>query len=357
MTSQLVTNDVHVWRTVPLKLLPLNERCFTTSWAQDTYCYRFLFDATITSQSYKTDSEVEDWRLQSLQLLKEIKQIGIAHGRQEIVNLARGHYGMTMPHSCNSKPTNINDVISILENEEWYNDNKIFKQNIIYHLMYRLTRSGMNAWLLQQENKWMTERQIKYNEDEVGLRKTKLRGFVYSIMNSKFSNSTIKLFHTVMQRKYGEFITVRKPIDSLSSNFIYSERKFLGGSGYVVVCQNHKNYKDKQQGDTVDLMGRKWVTLCKDKHDMTVDDIHAMVNDWYHNVYDDEFNGQQDFDKQQFSQLNTTAISQHASLVRNQSRVVLPKWYSNLPQREGKIVLILFILIFYLFVLCLNIIY
>ena len=72
--------------------------------------------------------------------------------------------------------------------------------------------------------------------------KPKLRGFVYSIMNSKFSNSTIKLFPTVMQRKYGEFITIRKPIELSLSNFIYLERKFLGGSGYLVICQDHSNF-------------------------------------------------------------------------------------------------------------------
>ena len=49
-----------------------------------------------------------------VQLIKEIKQNGIAHWHQEIVNLAQGHYGMTMPHSCDSKPTNIDDVISII---------------------------------------------------------------------------------------------------------------------------------------------------------------------------------------------------------------------------------------------------
>ena len=56
--------------------------------------------------------------------MKKIKQIGIAHGCQEIVTLAQGHYRMTMPHSCDSKPTNIDDVISIIENEEWYTDNE-----------------------------------------------------------------------------------------------------------------------------------------------------------------------------------------------------------------------------------------
>ena len=117
----------------------------------------------------------------------------------------------------------------------------------------------MNAWLLQQEHKWMTERQIKYNEDDIGTQKTKLHCFVCSIMNSKFSNSTIKLFRTIIQRKYGEFITVRKHIDLLLSNFIYSERKFLGGSGYLVICQDHSNFKEELKAETVYLMEQKWI--------------------------------------------------------------------------------------------------
>ena len=94
--------------------------------------------------------------------------------------------------------------------------------------MYGLTRTGMNAWLLQQEHKWMTERQIKYSEDDVGIQKTKLRGFVYLIMNSKFSNSTIKLFCTVVQR--------------------------------------HSNFKEELKADTVDLMCCKWINLSRDNH-------------------------------------------------------------------------------------------
>ena len=336
MSSLLLANDNQGWRTVPLKLLPLNERYFTTSWAQDTYCYRYLFDTTVTSQSYKNDSEVEDWRIQALQLLKEIKQIGIAQGRQEIVNLARGHYGMTMPHSCNSKPTNIDDVISIIENEEWYNDNKIFKQNIIYHLMYGLTRSGMNAWLLQQERKWMTEHQIRYNEDDVGIRKTKLRGFVYSIMNSKFSNSTIKLFRTVMQRKYGEFITVRKPIDTLSSNYIYSERKFLGGSGYLVVCQDHSLFKRELKRDTVDSLGLKWIKLCRDDHKMQLHDIHELVDDLFNNNNEDVTFDVDELNQQTFNTFGNTNLLQENLLVRKQPRVTLPRWNTPLQVEKGK---------------------
>ena len=279
MTSKEYSNDNQVWRSVPLKLLPLNERYFTTEWAQKTYSYRFLFDISVTSQSYKCDSEVEDWRLQALQMMKEIKQIGIACGRQEIVNIARDHYGMTMAHACNSKPTNIDDVISIIGSDDWYNNNKIYKQNIIYHLMYGLTRSGMNAWLLKEERKWLQTHQIHYDDNEVGIKKTKLRGFVYSIMNSKFSNSTIKLFHTVMKRKFGEFITVQKPIHNVNSNLLYSECHFFGGIGYLVTCQNYSEHLKYTEGETIKDIGQRWIALCQEKHKMSVADIHSMVDD------------------------------------------------------------------------------
>ena len=71
--------------------------------------------------------------------MREIKHIRIAQGRSEIVKLARNHYEMTTPIQGNYKPTCIDDVMSIIEDEDWYNDTKDFKKNIIYHLMYGLT--------------------------------------------------------------------------------------------------------------------------------------------------------------------------------------------------------------------------
>ena len=150
--------------------------------------------------------------------------------------------------------------------------------------MYGLTRSGMNAWMLQQEHKWLQKHQIKYCQDKVGLRKTKLRGFVYSIMNSKFSNSTIKLFRTVMQRKFGEFITVRKPVENLSSNLKYTERNFLGGSGYIVSCKQEQEYLNNVESKTVESLGSKWIALCTEDQKMNVTEIHKMVDELYNNL-------------------------------------------------------------------------
>ena len=67
---------------------------------------------------------------------------------------------------------NIDNVMSIITDEDWYMTNKTLKQNIVYHLMYGLTRSGMNGWLLEQEKKWMQDHKLEYNKDTVGIHKT-----------------------------------------------------------------------------------------------------------------------------------------------------------------------------------------
>ena len=276
-------NECQIWRTIPLKFLPNTDIQYTTKWAQETYCYRYLFDDNTTSESYKSEEEVEDWRLQALQLMREIKHIGIAHGRNEIVKLARSHYGMVMPQSGNYKPTNIDDVMSIIGDEDWYNDNKEFKLNIIYHLMYGLTRSGMNGWLIDQERKWLQDHKLQYTQDHVGVRKTKLRGFVYSIMNCQFSNSTIKLFHNIMKRNYGEFITVRKPTKTLPSHITYINRTFLGGSGYIVKCEDIINHNVQLKGNKVEQMCNRWIKMCQ-REDLSLLDMHDMLDETYTSV-------------------------------------------------------------------------
>ena len=60
--AAITSDHEHVWRTIPLKFLPVNDLNYTTAWAEDTYCYRYLFDDQTTSESYKLDSEVEEWQ-------------------------------------------------------------------------------------------------------------------------------------------------------------------------------------------------------------------------------------------------------------------------------------------------------
>ena len=141
----------------------------------------------------------------------------------------------------------------------------------------------MNGWILEQEQKWLRDRGIQYNQDESGIRKSKLRGFVYSIMNSKFSNSTIKLFRNAMLRKYGEFITVRQQSNHSLPNFVYTPRTFIGGSGYVVTCTKTKEQMERIPNDTVETMGSKWLSMCL-ADEMSIYDIHNMVDELHNNI-------------------------------------------------------------------------
>ena len=173
--------------------------------------------------------------------------------------------------------------MSIITDEDWYMNNKALKQNIIVHLMYGLTRCGMNGWLLEQERKWMQDNRLQYCQDNVVICKTKLRGFVYSIMNCQFSNSTIKLFHNVMRRKFGEYITVRKPSKMLSSNISYTQRNFLGGNGYIVTFDDHDSLTCKSDFDKVETLGLKWIELCKSEN-VTLLEVHDMVDEMCHDM-------------------------------------------------------------------------
>ena len=103
-------------------------------------------------------------------------------------------------------------------------------------------------------------------------------------MNCQFSNSTIKLFHSMMQRKYGEYITVRNPSKNLSSNISYTKRNFLGGGGYIVMFKDEDNIKvDESDLEKVESVGLKWINLCKTQ-DLTFLEIHKLVD----GMYDDE---------------------------------------------------------------------
>ena len=338
-------NEEQVWRTIPLKLLPISEQQYTTKWAESTYSFRCLFDTSVTSHYSKNEEEVEEWRLKGLQLLKEIKQIGLTQGRLEVVNLARNHYGMRMPNAPSCKPTTIDDVMSIIGDKNWYEDKTPFKQNIIYHLVYGLTRCGMNEWLLSQEQEWLRDNKLQYSTDEVGIRKTKLRGFVYSIMNSQFSNSTSKLVRTVMKRKYSEFITVRKPMFSMNQNYVYTEQTFLGGNGYIVTCADTKTHHQNIQTDIVESVGVKWIRACQDEG-MLLPQIHELLDELYvppkQHLEDTKYIGKGNTINKLSSIIamnNTYSISN----TRKEPRMRLPTWNQTTEVNDQGMLLLIYI--------------
>ena len=76
---------------------------------------------------------------------------------------------------------------------------------------------------------------------------TETRGFVDKLMNSTFSNITIKLFKRVMLSNLGEYISVRDNkgiVNKIKSgeivNLRYQKRTFKNGKGIIITKLDHK---------------------------------------------------------------------------------------------------------------------
>ena len=81
------------------------------------------------------------------------------------------------------------------------------------------------------------------------------------MMNSTFSNTTIKMFKRAMISKLGEYISVRdkeqmiKEIDSGDrSDLFYEHKTFLNGKGIIIKKKKNRNISscghDKQEHNT-----------------------------------------------------------------------------------------------------------
>ena len=204
-------------RAVPLDLLPKNEKHLTEGWLHKTIKYKHLFDINVIDEDdvHGNDIDIEEWKKICLKLMKNIKQRGISAGRKHLVNLASYTFGLRLTDSDTNKlvrPTCISDVFSIVTNKDWYLKNKKRSRNIIYQLVYGITRSGLNNWVEEEEQRILNELRIQYKTDGKVVRKSILKGFVHKLLISVFSNTTIKYFQNGMERSFGEFISVRKKI-------------------------------------------------------------------------------------------------------------------------------------------------
>ena len=118
------------------------------------------------------------------------------------------------------------------------------------HLVYGLTRKTNNLWLIDAEREWVNSHQIEYSYPH-SARITETRGFVYKLMNSTFSNTTIKMFKRAMISKLGEYISILekeqliKKIDSgAQADLMYEQKTFLNGKGIIIKKKKEKkNFK------------------------------------------------------------------------------------------------------------------
>ena len=268
--------DSCIQRCVKSNLFPMTEKQLTLEWAKDTYSSFHLFDNRVVSSSYSSEDELHQWISKGKSILKDIKTQGSQAGRKEVLRIACEVYNMYLPQKSSSflsapqKPLNIQEVVAIISDPDWYFEDTSSKQNIVHHLVYGLTRKTNNLWLIDAERKWLNSHQIEYSYPQ-NTRITETRGFVYKLMNSTFSNTTIKMFKRAMVSKLGEYISIRDKdqmvvkIDSgVRSDLIYEHKTFLNGKGIIIKKKNKKsiNIDNDKKNENIKACIYNWIDGC-----------------------------------------------------------------------------------------------
>ena len=271
---------------VPLKLLHINETLYTDEWMKQTYKYHHFFDETLNeSRPQEGESNLQQWKTKAILMTHEIKQKGMIAGRCELCRVAKEEYGLTIPGriDTNRHCTDVEDILCVISNSDWYYDNVNQKRNIIYHFLYGLTRPGNNIWLINAERKWMDQKGIVYDYDNINTkRKTRIKGFVYSIMHSMFSNYIQKTFRKKMLSQFNEFITVREKVRnaSINSKYHYKKHQFGNNQGYIVsTVINDDTGLDRCITELL-TVGQNWVNECK-KYGLSLDEIKSNTEKFF----------------------------------------------------------------------------
>ena len=127
----------------------------------------------------------------------------------------------------------------------------------------------------------MVERNIMYDTSELDCsHKSNVKGFVYKIMKSTFSNMSQKTFCKKLLYCYQEFITIRKHKKFDESNkFLFHPYIFKNTyKGYIVT--------PRQATSSVKTLpeilraGNSWINDCKGLN-MNVTQIHSLVSQFY----------------------------------------------------------------------------
>ena len=280
-------------RMVPVDLFPANEKDLNMGWAKQTYNKGYLFSDSITGTVWQTEHDLLKWIDVAKMLVKDIKWNGVKAGRERILQLAINKYNLTLPNDSTNKtfeelsPVNINDDVEIISNPTWYNNQKKEKQAIIHEIVYGITRKVNNFWLIDTEKKWMQRFNIKYQYKQFQ-RITETRGFVYKLMNSIFSNTTIKMFKRAMLSKLGEFISVRdssklleKNQNMLQNNYEIRPCTFPTGKAYIVKNLNFEvNRRENNNRISINHV-QIWVKECA-KAGKSIDNVLETIRTMYY---------------------------------------------------------------------------
>ena len=222
-------------REVPIDLLPVDTKKIDALWAEKTFRYAHMFSSSFTSTAYTNDEDLQIWINTAIDLQNELKDIGVSQAHKKILQILND-YDVRIPGSSNQKPKNFDDVITIISDKQWYQTNQESKRSMIHMITYGIFRRGYNNWAVNASKQWLQSKNVTL-ADEVGnseisdKSRRKKKGFVYTNLVMRASNSIADRIQKNMLSNHGEFLSVRK---KNNKDYSYEAKKFNHFDGYVV---------------------------------------------------------------------------------------------------------------------------
>ena len=195
---------------VPKDLIPVDTKLLDSNWAEQTYKYAHCFSKDITTTIVHDPADLQKWIDIATNVQLELRAIGLQKAHAKAIEVFKD-YGVKLP-GTNQNPVNFDDIISIITNPDWYSTRQLAKQGIIHMVSYGIFRKGYNIWAIQAANEWLNKNHLKFidNIEESNLNKRRGKGFVYSNLVLRASNSMADRIQKGMLTSYGEYIGVRQ---------------------------------------------------------------------------------------------------------------------------------------------------
>ena len=230
------------YNVIPKNLLPKNRNLTDNrQWLQNTYQYFRCFDKSVTSKTYRNEEDLQKWGNCAVRLIEELKEIGYAEAKNEIVRIANERFELK---TIEKKPIcKWTDVVTLFTDSLWFFSNVEKHRFILYYFQYGIFRSAYNNWLQDASYEWMRKYEVVYDErncDKKKNTKTK-KGFVQELLHGKASNSIQDRFMRVTKHNLGQYILCRKKErnDEENKYIQIQEMTFMNFSAYIVIDKDH----------------------------------------------------------------------------------------------------------------------
>ena len=246
------------YNIIPKNLLPKSaNQTENEEWLRDTYQYYSCFDKTVKSKAYKDDEDLQKWRNCAVRLIEDLKAIGYAEAKNEIVRIANDRFELK---TIDNKPIRKwTDVVTLFTDSAWFFSNVQKHRFILYYFQYGIFRNAYNNWLLEAGFDWMRKYEVMYNEnnhDKKQSAKTK-KGFVQELLHGKASNSIQDRFLRITRRHLGQYILCRKrgQTDEEHRVLRVEEMTFMNYNAYVMIDKEHPLSIDGNDFDPMTRIG------------------------------------------------------------------------------------------------------